>query len=113
VNQGPSFGRFNDWVHAMGDEFDPPRVKQSDLQTLAACLSDIHDHCDRIRVELDGLISGASDTERLQSAVAGTEVQLGLAVRNWRELEDLLRRCHIWIDDADHFFDELGRFEKD
>jgi hypothetical protein len=104
-----SFHRFRDWV--LGEDNAPSlaSISRSDLETLAACLSDIHDHCARIQLELNTLIGGARESEMLQSAVIDTEVQLALAVRNWRELKVILRRGDLWPGGPE-VFDELSEF---
>jgi hypothetical protein len=66
------------------------------LGTLAVCLSDLHDHCENVVSHIDQLMGGAPGSDSLDELLAQVEVQLALAVRNWRELANVLRENESW-----------------
>jgi hypothetical protein len=56
------------------------------LDTLAVCLSDIHDHCETVVSNVERRTSDSPSFDSLDELLAQVQVQLALAVRNWREL---------------------------
>jgi len=111
-----SFERFKSWFSflVLNVSQDEPVELQvvSNSDAIAVCMSDIHDHCAKLATELRELVDGPTNIDRMRSAVAAIEVQLALAVRNWRELEPLLLAEGLLSEEA-RVFDELSTFEAD
>jgi hypothetical protein len=113
MSQKSSFEVFRNWMVAVPElNQQPLNVSRSDLETIAVCLSDIHDHCSNAQSELEALVSGVENENRFESAVVEVEVQLALAVRNWHELEGILTRNNLWPEGTE-VFDQLSVFENE
>lgn len=82
-------------------------LSQGDLVTFAACLDDIKGHLLSGYTDLSDLFMKGPSVDELDTCLANTEVQLALALRNWRELTDLLQDSRIWPDD-DHTLEDLS-----
>src|ERR1700691_5987335 len=81
------------------DEPGIDALSQGELESLAACLDDIKDHLLSGYTKLSDVFMDSPNMDELDTCLADTEVQLALAVRNWRELTKLLRSAGIWHDD--------------
>jgi hypothetical protein len=116
MTQGSRLEEIEDWLRRAAANEDPDEtgarswisaLSEGELETISACLLDIRDNSGNVHQKLSHLMSEMPSTDVLDAVLAGIEVQLALAVRNWRELAQLLER-HEEEPERMSLFDQLS-----